>query len=230
MLFPFFDPTIVLLIPAFILAIYAQAKVRGTYSKYARIRCRSGVSGDEVAQALISSEGITGVRVTRTYGVLTDHYDPITKTVRLSEGVYGSRSLAALGIAAHEAGHAIQHAKMYLPLYIRNLIHPVASFGSMLAFPLFFIGLFLVGSGFLIRLGILLYTGAVAFSVITLPIEFNASNRALRLLREGGYLDIEELAGARKVLQAAALTYLAATCMAIMQLLRMLILSGARED
>jgi hypothetical protein len=229
MLFPFFDSTFLLLIPPLILAFYAQAKVRGTYSKYARIRCRSGISGDEVAQGLISSEGITGIRVARTYGELTDHYDPRTKTVKLSEGVYGSTSLAALGIASHEAGHAIQHAKLYLPLHIRNLILPVANFGSTLAFPLFFIGLFFVGSTFLMNLGILLYTGAVAFSVITLPIEFDASKRALRLLKERAYLSEEELAGARKVLQAAALTYVAATCMAVMQLVRMLILRG-RED
>ncbi|MDI6704074.1 MAG: zinc metallopeptidase [bacterium] len=227
--FFFYDPTFLLLIPALILAIYAQAKVKGTYAQYARIRCRRGVPSDEVARLLLSSEGLGDVKVTTTPGELTDHYDPRNKTLRLSQGVYGSSSLAALGIASHEVGHAIQHGRLYTPLYIRNAIFPVANLGSTLAFPLFFIGLFLGGSRFLMDLGIILYTAAVGFSVITLPVEFNASRRALKLLRDGAYLGEEELVGARKVLQAAALTYVAATCMAILQLVRMLILRG-RED
>jgi len=227
--FFFYDSTFLLLIPALILAVYAQAKVKGTYTRYARIGSRRGVTSDEVAQAILSSEGLMNVKVTRTPGELTDHYDPRSKTLRLSDGVYGSTSLAALGIAAHETGHAIQHGRLYAPLHIRNVIFPVANLGSNLAFPLFFIGLLFGGSKFLMDLGILLYTGAVAFSVITLPVEFNASRRALKLLSEGAYLDQDELVGARRVLTAAALTYVAATCMAVLQLVRMLMMRRREE-
>jgi Zn-dependent membrane protease YugP len=169
--------------------------------------------------------------VEKTSGRLSDHYDPRKKVLRLSEGVHDSSSLAALGIAAHEAGHAIQDAGGYAPLHIRNGIYPVANLGSSLAFPLFFIGFIFSRSGpsILMDLGILLFAGAVVFSVITLPVEFNASKRAMALLGDGGFLQKDELAGARKVLSAAALTYVAATAMAAMQLLRMFILRGSRD-
>jgi hypothetical protein len=204
--------------------VYAQAKIKGTYNRYAQVFSRRRVRGADVSEAILRSEGIDGVEVTETPGILTDHYDPRTKTIRLSQGVFNSTSISALGIAAHETGHAVQHSRAYGPLAIRNAILPLASFGSQLAFPLFFIGLFFVHSPFLMDLGILLYTGAVGFSVLTLPVEFNASQRALQFLREGAFLDNEELDGTRKVLNAAALTYVAATCMSVAQLLRMLLL------
>ncbi len=227
----FWDYTFILLIPTLFLAIYAQQKVKGTYSRFSRILASSRISAAEAAKQILSSSGVSEVKVERTPGRLTDHYDPRKKVLRLSEGVYGSSSLAALGIAAHEAGHALQHHAGYVPLYIRNSIYPVANLGSTLAFPLFFIGFLFSrqGPSILMDIGILLFAGAVFFSVLTLPVEFNASRRALVLLGEGQYLDREELAGARKVLSAAALTYVAATAMAVMQLLRLFLLRGSRR-
>jgi Zn-dependent membrane protease YugP len=169
--------------------------------------------------------------VERVAGRLSDHYDPRKRVLRLSEGVYASNSLAALGIAAHEAGHAIQHGKGYAPLHLRNLIYPAASFGSTLAFPLFFIGFIFStrqGPSLLMDIGILLFAVAVVFSVLTLPVEFDASRRAMAMLREGSYLTSEELTGARRVLSAAALTYVASTAMAILQLLRLILLRDRR--
>jgi Zn-dependent membrane protease YugP len=227
----FWDYTIFLIIPPLILAIYAQSKVKSTYAKYSRITARSRISGAEAARRILQTSGASNVKVERTSGRLSDHYDPRKKVLRLSEGVHGSSSLAALGVAAHEAGHAVQDASGYAPLHIRNGIYPVANLGSSLAFPLFFIGFLFSRNGpsILMDLGILLFTGAFIFSVITLPVEFNASKRAMALLSDGGYLQQDELAGARKVLSAAALTYVAATAMAAMQLLRMFILRGSRD-
>jgi Zn-dependent membrane protease YugP len=227
----FWDYTIFLIIPPMILAIYAQSKVKSTYAEYSRKSARSRITGAETARRILQSSGASNVRVEKTSGRLSDHYDPRKKVLRLSEGVHDSSSLAALGIAAHEAGHAIQDAGGYAPLHIRNGIYPVANLGSSLAFPLFFIGFIFSRSGpsILMDLGILLFAGAVVFSVITLPVEFNASKRALALLGDGGFLQKDELAGARKVLSAAALTYVAATAMAAMQLLRMFILRGSRD-
>jgi len=191
----------------------------------------SRISGAEVARQLLSSSGISDVTVEKTPGNLTDHYDPRKRVLRLSEGVYSSSSLAALGIAAHETGHAIQHHREYFPLQLRNAIYPVASLGSSLAFPLFFVGFIFSrqGPSILMDIGILLFAGAVVFSVLTLPVEFNASRRALALLGEGRYLKKDELYGARKVLLAAALTYVAATAMAAIQLLRLILLRGSRR-
>lgn len=227
----YWDYTYIILIPAFILAIYAQQKVRGTYSRFSRTMASSRVSGADVAQQILSSSGAGEVRIEKVGGQLTDHYDPRKKVLRLSEGVYGSSSLAALGIAAHEAGHAVQHQSGYYPLHIRNAIYPVANLGSTLAFPLFIIGFLFSrqGSSFLMDLGILLFAGAVFFTVLTLPVEFNASRRALALLREGRYLNDKEIVGARKVLSAAALTYVAATAVAVVQLLRLFILRSSRR-
>jgi uncharacterized protein len=226
----FGDPTFLLLIPAFILALYAQAKVKGAYAKYGRIASASRLTGAQTAYQLLQQAGAGEVTIEKTPGQLTDHYDPRKKVLRLSQGVYDSPSIAALGIAAHETGHAIQHHDHYQPMSLRSLIYPVASLGSTLAFPLFFIG-FITGSGSktLMDLGILLFAGAVAFSVVTLPVEFNASKRALALLEERRFLTPDEMVGARKVLGAAALTYVASTAMAAVQLLRMFVLRSSRD-
>lgn len=230
-MFFFWDYTFYLLIPPLILALYAQQKVRSTYKYYSTKVSSSRVSASEVARQILSSSGAGNVKIERATGRLSDHYDPRKKVLRLSEGVYRSPSIAALGIAAHEAGHAIQHHSGYYPLQIRNAIYPVASFSSTLAFPIFFVGFIFSrqGPSILMDIGILLFAGAVAFSVLTLPVEFNASRRALILLQEGNYLKRDELIGARKVLSAAALTYVAATAMAVMQLFRLLLLRGSRR-
>lgn len=233
MFFPFYyDPTYILLLPAIILAIYAQTKVQSTFQRFLRVRASSGMTGAQVARALLDKNNLSDVTVEIVPGHLTDHYEPRTKKLRLSPEVYHGTSLAALGVAAHETGHAAQHAQEYIPLNLRNAIFPVANIGSNLAFPLFFIGLlFGRGGTFLMDVGILLFTFAVVFQVVTLPVEFNASKRALAMLESEGYLlRGQEVAGARKVLNAAALTYLAATAMAVLQLFRLLLLRGYRDD
>jgi Zn-dependent membrane protease YugP len=227
----FWDYTFFLLIPPLLLAFYAQAKVKNTYTKYSRVFASSGISGARMAQEILNLGGASDVKIERTPGKLSDHYDPRKRALRLSEGVYASDSISALGIAAHEAGHALQHHTGYAPLHLRNAIYPVASIGSTLAFPLFFIGFLFSSKGpsILMDIGILLFTGAVVFSVLTLPVEFNASKRAVALLGERGYLRGPELDGARRVLSAAALTYVASTAMAAMQLLRMFLLRSSRD-
>jgi hypothetical protein len=227
----FGDTTFFLLIPAIILALYAQARVKGTYARYSRIMAQSGLTGAEAARSLLNTGGAGDVPVERIAGQLTDNYDPRKKVLRLSEGVYDGRSLAALGIAAHETGHALQHHNHYAPLQFRNGFFPVANIGSSLAFPLFFIGLLTSSRGpsVLMDIGILLFTAAVLFSVVTLPVEFNASKRAVHILETQGLLNGQEIAGARKVLSAAALTYVAATATAILWLVRMLIIRGSRD-
>jgi Zn-dependent membrane protease YugP len=237
-----FDPTMLLLLPALALAIWAQMKVKSNYARFSRVGTRSGLTGGDVARRILRDAGIgsshslgfgdtTSCSVESVPGQLTDHYDPRSRTVRLSQDVYHGRSVAALGIAAHEVGHAIQHARTYSPLMVRNIIYPVCSIGSTLAFPLFVIGLLVpvtLGQT-LMHAAIILFSVAVFFTVLTLPVEFNASRRALTALSNGGYLTTEELAGARKVLSAAALTYVAATAMAVLQLLRMVLLAGSRD-
>jgi len=227
----FWDYTFVLIIPPLLLALYAQQKVRNTYKQYSLKSASSRISASKVARQILDSSGAVNVKIEAVRGNLSDHYDPRKKTLRLSEGVYRSHSIAALGIAAHETGHALQHHSGYFPLQIRNAVYPVANLGSSLAFPLFFIGFIFSrqGPSILMDIGILLFAGAVAFTVLTLPVEFNASRRALAILKEGNYLNKNELQGARKVLSAAALTYLAATAMAAMQLLRLFILRGSRR-
>ncbi len=228
--FPFYyDPTYILLIPALILAIYAQGKVQGTFQRYLREYSRVGMTGAQVARALLDANGLYDVQVEMTRGMLSDHYDPRTKKMRLSPQVYNSTSVAALGVAAHETGHAIQHAQAYIPLNVRNNLYPVAAIGSQMAFPLFFVG-FLTWSQTLMSVAIWLFIGALAFQVITLPVEYNASRRALAMLEGGGYLTQAEIPKAREVLNAAALTYVAAAAMAALQLLRLLVLRGARDD
>ncbi|ADU51033.1 peptidase membrane zinc metallopeptidase [Thermaerobacter marianensis DSM 12885] len=225
----YFDPLYMLFVgPALLLALWAQSKVSSAYETYARVRAANGLTGAEVARQMLRQAGIDDVRVEPIGGRLTDHYDPRSKVVRLSEGVFYGSTVAAQGIAAHEVGHAIQHATGYVWLGLRNAIIPVTQFGSQLAFPLFFLGLIMQLDP-LVNLGILLFSLAVLFQVITLPVEFNASGRALATLAGGGYLRGEEMRGARAVLQAAALTYVAAMVMAVMQLLYLLALRGRRD-
>ncbi len=226
-----------LLVAAMILSVYAQYKVNSTFRKYSEVRNRRGYTGADAARQLLYNAGITDVSVERIGGSLTDHYDPKNKVLRLSQDVYDSPSIAALGVAAHETGHAIQHNVGYIPLSIRTKIFPAVSFSSKLAMPLVLLGMLLgmiSGSFFVALIGALLYAVVVLFQIITLPVEFNASARALKNLREYGYLDPDELPGARKVLTAAALTYLAAAAAALATLLRFLaiILSsgGRRRD
>ena len=224
------DPTFILVIPALILAFYAQARVKGAYRKYSQVHASSRTTGAQAAYQLLQTAGAGDVTIEKAAGELTDHYDPRKKVLRLSQGVHDSTSIAALGIAAHETGHAIQHHQHYQPMALRSIIYPVASLGSTLAFPLFFIGFITSrGPSLLMDIGILLFAGAVAFSVVTLPVEFNASKRALALLEERRFLSGDEMAGARKVLGAAALTYVASTAMAATQLLRMFILRSSRD-
>jgi Zn-dependent membrane protease YugP len=227
----FGDTTFLILLPALVFALIAQARVKSTYARYAKVAAASGLTAADVARSLLQSGGAGDVAVEKVAGQLTDHYDPRKRVLRLSEGVHDSRSLAALGIAAHEAGHALQHHDHYAPLMLRNGFFPVANIGSTLAIPLFFIGLLTSrqGPSILMDIGILLFAGAVVFSLVTLPVEFNASRRAVALLGGRGFLSPDEVGGARKVLSAAALTYVAATAMAVMQLVRLLLIRNSRD-
>lgn len=223
------DPTFILLLPALILAFYAQSKVSGTFERYLRIPSRKGFTGADVAREILRRSGIYDVSVEAQPGRLSDHYDPRTKVVRLSSDVYHGRSLAALGVAAHECGHALQHSQGYAPLAIRNAIVPMAGIGSQMAFPLFFFGL-LLRADFLMTLGILLFSTAVVFQLFTLPVEYNASNRAVAVLEGSGFITDDEVGPVKQVLGAAALTYVAATVMSVTQLLRLIILSGGNKN
>lgn len=229
--FGFFDPTFLLLIPAMIFAFWAQWRVQSTYQKFAQVRASNGMTGRQMAAAIMTRNGIGDVTIEPVGGMLSDHYDPRVKAVRLSEPIYDGDSVASIAVAAHECGHVLQHAQGYAPLAMRSAIAPVASFGSMLAFPLFFIGFFF-GRGslaWMMDLGILFFAGAVLFSLVTLPVEFDASKRALAQLTTSGSIAPEEVAGAKKVLDAAALTYVAAAAMAALQLIRLLILRDSRR-
>lgn len=229
MMYPFFDPTFVLLIPALALAFWAQNKVRSTYRKYSRIRSASGLTGATVAKRLLNLQGLNDVEVDRVAGELSDHYDPRVKKVRLSEGIHDSSSLAALGIAAHEVSHAAQHAEGYAPLKLRHTLLLPANLGSKLAFPIFIIGFIFSSLHVLMDIGIILFTAALTFQVITLPVEFDASRRALVALRSTGILASSEADQAGKVLSAAAWTYVAAATMTLSHLIRLLILRGVRD-
>lgn len=225
----YWDYTMIILLPAMILAIYAQAKVTSTFERYLRVPAKSGMTGADVAREILKQSGIYDVSVQIQGGRLSDYYDPRRKVLKLSSDVYNGRSLAALGVAAHECGHAIQHDVGYAPLAIRNAIVPAAGIGSQMAFPLFFLGL-LFRADTLMMVGILLFSLAVLFQIITLPVEYNASNRAVAILESGGFIDRSEVGPVKAVLSAAALTYVAATLMAVMQLLRLLVLAGAGRD
>ncbi|MBC7346979.1 MAG: zinc metallopeptidase [Clostridia bacterium] len=226
-MFPFWgwDPTLILLLPAILLSLYAQAKVQSTFQHYLRVPSSSGLTGAAVARQLLERSGIREVRVEMIGRSLGDHYDPRSRVLRLSPEVYQSSSLAALGVAAHEAGHAIQHFRGYLPLALRTAFVPVAQLGSNLAFPLLLFGL-LLGLPPLVRFGVYAFVAVVLFQLITLPVEYNASGRALALLEGGGYIRRQEIGAARKVLDAAALTYVAAALMAVLNLVRLLLISG----
>jgi len=224
----YYDPTFLLLIPALALALWAQYKVKSAYAKYAKVKVEKVSSAADLARALLDSAGAENIPIEKIPGQLTDHYDPLKKVLRLSQGVYESNSVAALGIAAHEVGHVLQHQKAYWPLMVRNRFFPAANIGSTLAFPLFVLGFFFA-IPILMNIGILIFTFAVAFQVITLPVEFDASGKALQLLEKGRYLDAQGLQGAKAVLSAAALTYIAATAMAVLQLIRLLILRDRRD-
>ena len=225
----FFDWTFILLIPAAAFAMYAQFKVKSTYEKYSDVRTSSGISALFLARNLLDSNQLTSIDISRSSGELTDNYDPRDKSLHLSDGVYNSSSIAALGIVAHEVGHAVQDSKSYLPLKLRSSIVPVSNLGSSLSIPLFFVGL-IFSYGPLMDAGIILFTLAVIFTIVTLPVEFNASNRAAVMLSNSGYVTKEELGMAKQVLNAAALTYVAAAAMAVMQLIRLLVLRSGRDD
>lgn len=229
----YWDPTYILVVIGAVICMIASARVKGTFNKYSQLRSMSGMNGAQVAQRVLQAAGIYDVQVRHVSGSLTDHYDPRTKTVNLSDPVYNATSVAALGVAAHECGHAIQHAKSYVPLSIRSALVPIANFGSMLAWPVILIGLFFNtrSSGLIIDIGILLFSAAVLFQLVTLPVEFDASRRALVMLRTQGILADDELKYTRRVLESAALTYVASAAAAILQLLRIiLITNGRRRD
>lgn len=229
MYYPYFDSTYILVLIGVILTLGASAKVRSTFAKYSRIRSISGMTGAEAAERILHNSGIYDVRIEQVSGSLNDHYDPRKKVLRLSDSVYGQRSIAAIGVAAHECGHAIQDDKNYAPLKFRGALVPVANFGSMISWPIIIIGLLLGGSQTLINVGILLFSLAVLFQLVTLPVEFNASKRAVARLGETGILYGDELKQSKKVLDAAALTYVAAAAATILQLLRLIILFGGRN-
>ena len=227
-----FDGTYVLIILAFLISALVSAKMNATFSKYSKVRSYCGMTGAQAAQRILSSAGIYDVRIEHVSGKLTDHYDPSNKVLRLSDAVYGNTSIAAIGVAAHECGHAVQHARNYVPLSVRSAIVPVANFGSQLSWPLFLAGL-IFSFRPLLMIGILLFCAALLFQIVTLPVEFNASARALRMLDETGIMGRQEIRGTKKVLRAAAMTYVAAVIGSLLQLLRLLILSGAfskRDD
>lgn len=229
----YWDPTYILVVIGAVICMIASARVKGTFNKYSQLRSMSGMNGAQVAQRVLQAAGIYDVQVRHVSGSLTDHYDPRTKTVNLSDPVYNATSVAALGVAAHECGHAIQHAKSYAPLSIRSALVPIANFGSMLAWPVILIGMFFNtrSSGLIIDIGILLFSAAVLFQLVTLPVEFDASRRALVMLRTQGILADDELRYTRRVLKSAALTYVASAAAAILQLLRIiLITNGRRRD
>jgi len=225
----YYDSTMLILIPALILAGWAQFKINSTFDRYSRIQSTKGYTGSQVARILLDKGGLFDVPVELTEGRLSDHYDPVSRVMRLSKDVFYGASVASLGVAAHETGHAIQHKERYAPLVMRNSIVPVVNFGSNLSWILFFAG-FVIGIPSLLRLGILLFMTVVIFQLITLPVEFNASKRALALLGSENILLGNEVQGAKKVLDAAALTYVAATLMAIANLIRMILLSNMRND
>lgn len=227
-----FDPTYILIIIGMVLSLAAQAKVKNTFNKYSRVGSMSGITGAEAAEKILRSEGLYDVTIERVKGNLTDHYDPTAKVLRLSDSTYASTSVAAIGVAAHECGHAIQHSKEYAPLIMRNWFVPIANFGSKISWPLILIGFIFSGgsSNILITAGIIAFAAAVAFHIITLPVEYDASNRALKVLESKGILVGSEVKSAGKVLNAAALTYLAAAATAILQLLRLIILFGGRRN
>ena len=224
----YFDWTYLLIIAGLLISMIASANVKGTFNRYSKVRSMSGLTGAMAAQKVLQLSGIQDVRIEHISGNLTDHYDPRTKVLRLSDSTYSSNSVAAVCVAAHECGHAIQHQKSYGPLVLRSTLVPAANLGSTLAWPVFLMGL-IFSMRPLLTVGIVLFSVAVIFQLVTLPVEFNASSRALKVLEQGGILGDTELAGGKKVLGAAALTYVASLAASILQLLRLIILAGGRN-
>lgn len=225
----FWDISMIILIPGLLLAMYAQAKVSSTYNRYKKITSRSGYTGAQFARKMLNDNGLYDVTITQISGRMSDHYDPRANQVRLSAEVYNGTSIASLGIAAHEVGHAVQHATNYFPLTVRNLVVPVTNFSSSIYMLFIFIGI-IMNSFSMIQFGIMLFAVIVIFQVITLPVEFNASRRAIVTLGGDGVLDAEELSGAKRVLGAAAMTYVAAMVTAVLQLLQLLMVFGGHND
>ena len=223
----YYDPYYILVIIGVIISMIASARVSGTFRKFDQVRSRTGMTGAEAAKRLLQAQGIYDVSVQRDSGELTDHYDPRDKVLRLSDSTFASTSVAAIGVAGHECGHAMQHAENYMPLTLRSALVPVANFGSRFSMLLIIAGLFL--GQFLVEAGILLFCAVVLFQIVTLPVEFNASSRALRLLGDNGILYDEEVGMTKKVLRAAALTYVASVLASILQLLRLVLLYGGRN-
>lgn len=226
----FWDSTMVLLIPAILLSLYAQFKISASYKKYAKIPSRSGLTGAQAARMILNNHGLYDVQVEPIGGSLSDHYDPRTRVIRLSRDVYQGSSLSSVAVAAHETGHALQHAAGYAPMQLRSAFVPVANIGSGAGPILILLGLFIPSFTWLLQLGIFAFTFAVLFQVITLPVEYNASSRALSLLQDGRLLGSDEVQGARSVLNAAALTYVAAALAAVLQLARFLLIASGRSD
>lgn len=227
--FNYFDPYYwIILMPAFLIALLAQLNVTSTFNRYSRVASRRGLTGAQAAEEVLRAYGVYGVRVTRVSGKLTDHYDPRTNTIRLSDAVYGSTSIASVGVAAHEAGHAVQYAQEYGPIKVRGAIIPVCNFSSQISILLIILG-FVMYSRSLFAVGVVLFAVATVFQVVTLPVEFDASRRAIRSLRETHLLDAQELQGAKKVLGAAAMTYVAALLVSIAQLLRYVLAFNSRR-
>lgn len=222
----YFDPTYILVVIGAVISMIASAKVNSTYNKYQRVRSASGLTGAQAAQRILSNAGLSYVRVEHISGNLTDHYDPSSKVLRLSDAVYNSTSVAAIGVAAHECGHAIQDQEEYAPLRFRGFLVPVANFGSKIAWPLILIGLLLgmSSSNLIVEIGIFCFSLSVLFQLVTLPVEFDASGRALRLLGDMGILRSDEVGKTKKVLSAAALTYVASAAAGILSLLRLILI------
>lgn len=221
---------ILFMLPCLILSLICSASVKSNFSKYSKVKNVRGLTGAQAAQQVLAAHGVTGVRIEPVRGNLTDHFDPRTNVIRLSESVYNSPTVAAVGVACHEAGHAVQHAEGYVPNKIRSAIVPVANIGSRLSWIVLVIGMLLpVQYNFVITIGIVLFSASVLFTLVTLPVEFNASSRALKTIKETGMLSPEEHQGAKKVLTAAAMTYVAAAATSIMQLLRLLLIFGNRR-
>ena len=231
MFYYYYDWTYILVIIGAVISLAASARVNRVFTQYSTVRSHSGMTGREAAEQILHRNGIYDVQVIHIPGNLTDHYNPGKKTLGLSDTVYNSTSVAAIGVAAHECGHAVQHAMGYAPLSLRGALVPVANFGSMAAWPLIFIGLFLNGqtAALFINLGILFFSAAVLFQLVTLPVEFNASGRAVKVLENSGMLYPDEVGSVKKVLEAAALTYVASAAAMILQLLRLLILTGGKR-
>ena len=227
--FYYYDPTYILVLIGAVLSLWASATVKSTYNKYSRIYSYSGLTGAQAAAQILRQAGIYDVRIEHVSGNLTDHYDPKARVLRLSDSVYGSNSVAAIGVAAHECGHAIQDQEDYVPLRFRSAFVPVANLGTQVAFPILLLGVFLGSSHFLIQVGLLCFFFGVLFQLITLPVEFNASGRAVRILRETGMMSDDELSKTKKVLSAAAMTYVAAAAASILSMLILIILFGGNR-